>query len=36
MAICTQCGALIHDDDAKDHVCKEEDKAKKGETKRMK
>jgi len=36
MPVCTQCGALIHDDDVESHKCKEEDKAKKGETKRMK
>jgi len=31
MAICTQCGAIMHIDDAPAHVCKTENVAKKGE-----
>jgi hypothetical protein len=30
MAICTQCGLLLHDDDIDTHICQEEDKPKKG------
>ena len=30
MALCTQCGALLHDLDANSHVCDEADKPEKG------
>jgi len=31
MALCTQCGAVFHDDEINDHVCDEADIPKKGE-----
>jgi len=30
MAICTQCGTILHEEDMKIHVCLEEDKPQKG------
>ena len=30
MAICTQCGTIMHEDDTTNHKCKEEDIPKKG------
>jgi hypothetical protein len=30
MAICMQCGAMMHDEDMEKHVCLEEDKPEKG------
>jgi len=31
MTICTECGVIMHPDDAATHVCLEEDKPKKGQ-----
>ena len=31
MAICTQCGLIMHEEDAITHKCKEEDKPVKGQ-----
>lgn len=30
MAICTQCGAIMHEDDAPKHECRTQDKPTKG------
>jgi hypothetical protein len=30
MAICLECGALVHEDDRKTHICLKEDKPQKG------
>jgi len=31
MAVCTRCGVVMHDDDVRNHICKEADIPKKGE-----